>query len=95
VIFDIENDGAKHIKQAFPDAVLIFITPPDLTELENRLRGRGDTAEADVQRRLAVASLQIDEAPTVYDYVVENRGLDAAVSQVLDILDIPGVSTRG
>jgi guanylate kinase len=95
VIFDIENDGAKNVKQAFPETVLIFITPPDLVELEKRLRGRGDTAESDVQQRLAVASLQIAEAPAMYDFVIENRGLDAAVSQVLDILNIPGVSTRG
>jgi guanylate kinase len=95
VIFDIENDGAKNVKQAFPETVLIFITPPDLVELEKRLRGRGDTAESDVQQRLAVASLQIAEAPAMYDFVIENRGLDAAVSQVLDILNIPGVSARG
>ena len=95
VILDIENDGAKQVKRAFPDALLIFITPPDLEELEKRLRGRGDTAEADVQKRLAVASLQIAEAPAMYDFVVENRGLDAAIRQVLDILHLPGVSTRG
>jgi len=95
VILDIENDGAKQVRQAFPSAVLVFITPPDLEELEKRLRGRGDTAEDDVQKRLAVATIQIAEAPGVYDFVVENRGLDVAIGQVLDILDLPGVSTRG
>jgi guanylate kinase len=95
VILDIENDGAKQVKQAFPEAVLVFITPPDLEELEKRLRGRGDTAEGDVQKRLAVASLQLTEAPRVYDFIVENHGLDAAISQVLDILGFPSASTRG
>ena len=95
VILDIENDGAKQVRQAFPDAMLIFITPPDLEELEKRLRGRGDTAEDDVEKRLAVAAIQIEEAPRVYDFVVENRGLNVAITQILDILDLPGVSTRG
>ena len=95
VILDIENDGAKQVKQAFPDAILIFITPPDLDELEKRLRGRGDTTDADAQIRLGVASLQISEAHDVYDFIVENRGLDAAISQILDILNFPSASTRG
>ncbi|MEN8239672.1 MAG: guanylate kinase [Actinomycetota bacterium] len=95
VILDIENDGAKQVRQAFGAAILIFITPPDLDELEHRLRGRGDTAEADVQKRLAAASVQIAEAPDVYDFIVENRGLDAAINHVLDILGLPSASTRG
>ena len=94
VILDIENDGAKQVRQAFPRAVLIFITPPDLEELEKRLRGRGDTADADVEKRLAVASQQIAEAPDVYNHIVENRGLDAAITQILDILSLPSAVTR-
>lgn len=95
VILDIENDGAKQVKRAFPEALLIFITPPNLEELEKRLRGRGDTADEDVRKRLAVAALQIEQAPGLYDFVVENSGLNVAIDQVLDILDLPGVSTRG
>jgi guanylate kinase len=94
VILDIENEGAKQVRQAFPGAVLIFITPPDLEELEKRLRGRGDTADTDVDKRLAVASQQIAEAPSVYDHIVENRGLDAAITQILDILSLPSAATR-
>lgn len=95
VILDIENEGAKQIRRTFHDSVLIFITPPDLAELERRLRGRGDTTEPDVEKRLASASRQISEAPDVYDFIVENRGLDAAISQVLDILTFPNASARG
>ncbi len=95
VILDIENEGAKQVKQAYGDAVMIFITPPDLEELETRLRGRGDTAEVDVEKRLAVAAHQIAEAPDVYDYIVENRGLDAAIARVLGILNSPSASARG
>lgn len=94
VILDIENDGAKQVKRTFPDAVLVFITPPNLGELERRLRGRGDTPEPDVEKRLAVAALQVTEAPEVYDHIVENRGLDAAINEVLDILTSPSASAR-
>ena len=94
VILDIENDGAKHVKRTFPDSVMIFIMPPDLNELETRLRGRGDTSESDVQKRLGVASEQIAEAPGIYDFIVENRGLNAAIDQVLGILNLPSASTR-
>lgn len=95
VILDIENDGAGQVRERFEDAVLIFVTPPDLDELEKRLRGRGDTAESDVQLRLAVAARQIAEAQDLYDHIVENRGLDTAIDQVLDILRFPSASTRG
>ena len=94
VILDIENDGAKHVKRTFPDSVMIFIMPPDLNELETRLRGRGDTSESDVQKRLGVASEQIAEAPGIYDFIVENRGLNAAIDQVLGILNLPSASAR-
>ncbi len=87
VILDIENDGARQVREAFDGAVLIFIMPPSIAELEQRLAARGDTSPADMAKRLSVASQQIAEAPGLYDYVVENRTLGAAIGQVLDILD--------
>ena len=86
VILDIENEGGKQIKASFPDAVLIFIRPPSIAALEERLRLRGDTTDADIRRRLAVAEKQITEAPTLYDHVVLNEDLDDAIGRVLDIL---------
>jgi guanylate kinase len=86
VLLDIENEGGKQIKSSFPGAVLIFISPPDLTELERRLRGRGDTSEGDIERRLSVAREQIREAEEVYDHIVLNDDLDAAIGRVVDIL---------
>lgn len=86
VFLDIENEGGKQIKQTFPEAILIFVRPPSLAELESRLVGRGDTSEADIQRRLAVASEQMQEAERVYHHIVLNDTLDAAIARVLDIL---------
>ncbi len=86
VILDIENEGAKQIRSSFPGALLLFVGPPSYAELERRLRGRGDTSERDVERRLAIAEAQMTEAPAVYDYIVVNDDLDAAITTILDIL---------
>lgn len=86
VILDIENEGARQIKNAVPAAVAIFILPPSLEELEHRLRSRGDTPPHDVARRLSVAEAQIGEAPDVYDHLVVNDDLETAIRDVLSII---------
>lgn len=86
VILDIENEGAKQVKRAYPDAVTIFILPPNRAELERRLRARGDTSPRDVERRLAIADAQIAEAPRVYDHLVVNDDLDTAIDEIVSIL---------
>lgn len=86
VLLDIENEGAKQIRAHFPEALLIFVAPPDIETLKARLNGRGDTREHDIALRLAAAQQQISEAPDVYDHVVVNTDLDHTISEVLDIL---------
>lgn len=86
VILDIENEGAKQIKRAYPDAILIFIAPPSLSELSRRLFGRGDTNDHDARLRLAVADAQMIEAADVYDHTVVNDDLGVAIGDVLGIL---------
>ena len=66
--------------------VLLFILPPSVEELERRLRERGDTSEEDVERRLAVASEQIEDARATFDHLVVNDDLQTAIYQVLSIL---------
>lgn len=90
VLLDIENEGAKQIRAASADAVLIFIRPPSVAELERRLRARGDTSERDIERRLAVAEEQIREAPGLYDHIVLNDDIDTAIGRILDILSTLG-----
>lgn len=95
VILDIENEGAKQIRDRAPEAVLIFIRPPSVDILERRLRGRGDTAPEDIERRLAVAEAQIAEAPSVYDHIVVNDDVETAIGRVLDILSSLGEARTG
>lgn len=94
VLLDIENEGAKQIRSRLEGAVLIFIRPPSIEELERRLRSRGDTSDADIERRLAVAEAQIEEAPTVYDHIVLNDDVDTAIGRILDILAALGDPPR-
>lgn len=89
VILDIENDGAHQVKEAYPAATLVFLMPPSRAELEQRLRSRGDTAEHDIARRLAVADEQILDAREYYDHLVVNDNLESAISQVVSILEEP------
>jgi guanylate kinase len=92
VVLDIENDGARQVKRAYPSAVLVFLTPPSRDELERRLRSRGDTTEHDIERRLGVADEQILDARRHYDHLVVNDDLETAISRVLSILEAPAAS---
>ena len=86
VVLDIEPNGAFQVKRNCPDAVLIFVTPPSLQELERRLRGRGDTPEDQIQVRMTRAKWEIAQSDH-YDYVVLNDDLDRCVGELLDIIN--------
>jgi len=85
VVLEIEVDGARQVKAARPDALLIFVLPPSREEQERRLRGRGDAADKVVQR-LRKAE---DEEPigrALADHVVVNDDLAATVEELLEII---------
>lgn len=91
VILDIENEGAKQIRSVYKDAVLIFVSPPSLSALQDRLVRRGDTLAGDMEARLCVAADQMAEAPEVYEHIVENDDLTCTIKEVLGILGAEGV----
>lgn len=86
VVLDIEPNGAFQVKRNYPEAALIFVTPPSLEELERRLRGRGDTPEAQIAIRMERAKWEIAQSDH-YDYVVLNDTLDRCVAEILDIIE--------
>ena len=71
VILDIEPNGAFNVRKEKSDAVLIFIAPPSLEELERRLRSRGDTSEEQIKVRQARVAWEMEQSKQ-YDYVVVN-----------------------
>ena len=85
VILDIEPNGAFAVRAKRPDATLIFIMPPSVEELEQRLRGRGDTSEDQIQVRMERAKWEMQQR-FQYDYVVVNDQVDACVDQILNII---------
>lgn len=89
VLLDIEIVGARQVKDAFPEALMVYVLPPSLEALEARLRGRGDTDEEAMRRRLEVAEWQIGQAREFFDHFVVNDDLGAAVEEVAGILAAP------
>ena len=85
VILEIDVQGGMKIKQAFPDAVLIFIAPPSMNELRERLIGRKTETPEQIERRFSTAFTEIERA-YAYDYVVVNDVVDAAVSRMEQII---------
>ncbi len=86
VILDIEPNGAFNVKAQCPDAVLIFIAPPDQEELERRLRGRGDTSEEQIKLRQERARWEMEQSKQ-YDHVVINDRVETCVEKILGIID--------
>lgn len=85
VILEIEIQGALNIKKLYPDAVLMFIMPPDAKELENRLRGRGTEDEKTVRARLMRAAEEA-EGVEAYDYIVVNDDVTKCAERINDIV---------
>ena len=86
VVLDIEPNGAFNVKKWRPDAVLIFIAPPDLEELERRLRGRGDTSEDQIRLRQDRVRWEMEQSKK-YDHIVINDQVETCVNKILAIMN--------
>ena len=85
VLLEIDVQGAMKVRKTFPEAVLVFIRPPDREAQRARLAGRGRDDAATIERRLMVAE-QEEAMAGLFDYVVLNDDLDRAVTEVAGIL---------
>lgn len=86
VILEIEVQGAMKVKQKFPEGIFIFLAPPDLNELKNRIVGRGTETEESIQNRLSVAREEI-ELMDYYNYVVVNDKVELACQRIKSIVE--------
>lgn len=93
VLLELELVGARKVRERYPEAIMIFIAPPSLIELERRLRGRGTDSEAKIQKRLTRAREEI-KAVREFDYVVVNDMLGKAVTEFTSIITAERVSSR-
>ncbi|KGP73936.1 guanylate kinase [Pontibacillus yanchengensis] len=85
VFLEIEVQGALQVKENFPEGVFVFLIPPSLEELKDRIISRGTETEEKVRNRLAAAKEEI-EMMDYYDYVVVNDQIDTAVQTVQSIV---------
>ena len=93
MLLDIEVQGALKARSLRPEAVLIFLAAPSFSELERRLRSRGDTAPEMIEKRLNQARWEYSQAPK-YDYVVVNDDVEHAVHEILSIMTAEKCRTK-
>lgn len=93
VVMKIDVQGAASVRRALPDAVLVFLVPPSMAELEARLRGRLTDPQDAIDRRLATALHEMQTLPD-YDYVVVNDTLEAAAAEVRAIFQAEQMRVR-
>lgn len=86
LLFDIDVKGALSIKRRYPVALLVFIRPPSVAILEERLRGRLTEDAATLERRLARVPMELAQAPH-FDHQVVNDVLDRAIAEVQKIVE--------
>ncbi|MFT8311706.1 MAG: guanylate kinase [Sporolactobacillus sp.] len=81
VILEIEVQGALQVKKKFPEALFIFLAPPNLDELKNRIVGRGTETADLIESRMSVAKSEM-ELMQNYNYVVENDQVEKACDRI-------------
>ena len=86
VILEIDVEGAQKVLVHYPEAITIFVHPGSAEELERRLRGRGTESEEALQRRLEVASKELD-ASSSYKHVVINQSVEQTATDICQILE--------
>ena len=85
VFLEIEVQGAAQIKEKVPEGLFIFLAPPDLKELRNRIVNRGTDASDVIEKRMLTAKKEI-ELMALYDYVVVNDEVELAAKRVKEII---------
>ncbi len=86
VLLEIEVEGAKQIKEKFPEALSIFLLPPSKEELEKRIRNRGTEEEDAIKSRLKRSNYEIASSDK-FDFLLTNHDIDETVKGVLKIIE--------
>lgn len=86
VILEIEVQGALKVKEKMPEAVMIFVVPPSINELKNRLTLRGREDNDEILKRISIAKGELEKASR-YNYIVVNDDLEESIKSVRKIID--------
>jgi guanylate kinase len=93
VLLEIDIQGARSVKRAMPEAVLVFLLPPTWEELVRRLIGRGTEDAAEQARRLETAKIEL-AAQDEFDYKVVNHTVSEAAQEVVDLMTVPSSAAQ-
>ncbi|NLX76103.1 MAG: guanylate kinase [Clostridiaceae bacterium] len=86
VLLEIEVEGAHNVKKQYPQCILVFITPPSLEELRNRIVKRGTESPEVIEKRMQRAKKELEQLDR-YDYVITNESVEDAANQLLEIIE--------
>ena len=86
LFLEIDIQGARNVKKAMPETLMIFLMPPNEAELERRLRGRATETEEQIQKRMATAKKEL-ECAKEYDYIVCNDEIDRCLEEIQAIIE--------
>ncbi len=86
VILEIEQQGGLKVKKQYPDALMVFVMPPDINALVERLHGRGTESEEVIEKRLAQA-VEESRVITQYEYMIINDDLDKSVEELHELIE--------
>ena len=98
VLLDVDVQGARQVRQVYPspESLIVFVIPPTPRVLIERLRDRRTESEAQLRKRIEIATREVEaarqELATVYDRVLVNDDLDTAVNEVIDLVQRPDVA---
>ena len=87
IILELDWQGEKQIKENYPDAVSIFILPPSLEDLRERLNKRNQDSESDIKKRLAQAKIEIINGCS-FDKIIINDNFESAIKDLICIIDL-------
>jgi guanylate kinase len=85
LVFDIDYQGARQLKEHFPNSTGVMVIPPDLETLADRLEGRGSESEEAYARRLDNAKMELSQYH-LFDFIVENDTFEVAVDHLGSVL---------
>jgi guanylate kinase len=85
-VFDIDVQGGNAIKRKYPEAILIFIVPPSMDELERRLRQRATDSDDVIRRRMLASRSEVEKGVASYDYLIVNENLEDAFQRLSSIV---------
>ena len=85
VILEIEMQGARQVKEVYPEGIFIFVLPPSLQELKNRIVGRGTETAEEIEKRFSCAFEEIKQIED-YDYFIVNKDVEKSVKELEAII---------